>query len=146
LLGVSGMTGFGTTAAAGTIVVTNVSLGSANHGGNAKISTTYDDTGYSEDSLTTGAAGITTTYRNLATSAQLDVNAAIDVGSVVVDQIGAAGTNSLTLNVQGGTPTIDALTVSGDNLLTINAGGALTIHSLVDAANTLERVTIAGDH
>src|SRR6202034_2016375 len=138
LLGVSSIAGFGATAAANTVVVTDVTnlvSSSANTG--TAMAQVYNDAGAALETL--GGIGGNTplnqtkatsldavqsyTFNNLAASAELDVDASLapgpDIGDVVVTQIGAAGNNSLTVKGGADTTTIDKLTLSGDALVAL---------------------------
>jgi hypothetical protein len=156
LIGVTGVTGFGTDAAANTIVVTNLNVptpivlaADSGNSGTAKAAV-YDETGFSYVTLGAAQAAGTasTALNNLAAAAQIDISATSDLGQLSVTQVGTAGTNSLALDFIGAAATaVDTLTVSGDNALTIHSAelaGATTITSLIDATNTVATITIDG--
>ena len=152
LIGVTGVTGFGSTAAANTIVATDVTnqLASSSNSGTASAAI-YDETGFSYAALAgvgQTAGSVSTVFNNLAASAQLDISATGDLGQVTTTQLGASGSNSLTLNFNatGEGVTLDTLTVTGDNALVIhaNASGGQAITSLVDATNTVTTITADG--
>lgn len=164
LKGVSSVAGFGTTGAANTVDVTNVTTlvsNSANTG--TAAAQVYDDTGFAQDSLGIGGrvalnsltAGVNSnsyTFDNLAASAILTVNSGNlggtpHVGSITTTQMGVSGGNSLTVNIGavGDVTFIDSLTVTGDGALVLNGlGGLDSITSLVDATNTLSSISITG--
>jgi hypothetical protein len=165
LIGVTGVQGFGSTAAANTIVATDVTNQIANSSDSGTVSgaAVYDETGFSHAALVSDAgqtAGTTSTaFNNLAASAQLDISATGDLGQVTTTQLGASGSNSLTLSFMGneGGTTLDTLTVTGDNALVIHANavgegqsfGSLgqfqqIIGTLVDATNTVTNITVDG--
>lgn len=144
LIGVTGITGFGTTAGQGTIVdgtTGNLNLISAGNTGSVKGSTN-NDAGFAADSLTAGKSGVTNTYSNLAPSAVLTVNGGgNDLGNLVTTQTGAAGANTLTVSLLNG-DTLDSASFAGDNTLILASVGS-TITSLVDPGNTLAAIAIA---
>ena len=165
LKGVTGITQFGgTTAAANDIISTNVT-GSAGAAYDTNASHTINDTGNSTQVIGGGAVFTSTpttpvavTVNNLAQSAIVTVEntnttTASLLGSLTTTQVGAAGDNSLTLNLSSdkaaSTIKIDTVTATGDNALTINAthvatASVHTIDSLVDSGNTLASLTLAG--
>ena len=160
LSGVTGVQGFGSTAAGNTILTTGVS--NVVHSSTTALaaSTSVDETGYSAASwAAAGNVGSvhgtdSFTFANLAASAAITVDATsnTNMGDVVVTQVGAAGTNSLTVNLGSAAhhTTLDTLTVSGDNALVINTveSGASAITSLIDGGttNTLATVTVTGGY
>jgi hypothetical protein len=155
LVGTSGILGFGSTGAANTVVVTNLTNVSAGHTGAATATNTYNDTGFSRDSFTAGdgtasallATGVTT-YNNLAASAELDITngGALHIGSIVTTQVGASGTNSLTVQTSTNSVIIDSLTVAGDSLVVFNPSTSNlnnTVTTLIDSTNTLKTISVA---
>lgn len=148
LSGVTGVQGFGNTAASNTILVgstiglqaaPNTVLNSGN-GTNA----VYNDSGYAifDDGVQATLGLASTTVNNLAASAQLNLGASET--ALVVNQVGASGTNSLTVDATADA-TIGTLTVNGDDYVAINANGhSLTIDSFVDNTGTLPALTITG--
>lgn len=149
LIGVSSVSGFGTTAAAGTIVanVTNAEATSASSGSsNAAV---FDETGFSLAVVGEGhqvAGDASTTLNNLAASAEVQFALGIlSFTDVTTTQVGASGSNSLTLDFADAAM-LKTLTVNGDNALTIHADGisSSTISSLVDATNTVASISITG--
>lgn len=160
LTGVTGLQGFGTTAAGHTVLTTglaNTLAGAtalAETSGSTAAVRIDDATGFSlvnEASLSAGGRGTTsTTFANLAAAAEVDVSTAA-FGTLITTQVGAAGQNSLTVGLSTGAVTLTALNVTGDSALVINEGTAAkinTITSLVDGAatDTLATVTVTGTH
>jgi hypothetical protein len=171
LVGVSGVVGFGTTGAANTVDVKGVSLINANSANTGSATAqVYDDTAFAQVTISTGVGASfaptvsvasehgtqSYTLNNLAGSAIVNVDsgagATPHIGDLVVNQSGAAGGLSLTVNVgSAGNPTIlDSLTVSGDAALTLTSGSSglidSAVTSLVDATNSLSTLTIGGTH
>ncbi|WP_018420475.1 DUF4214 domain-containing protein [Paraburkholderia tuberum] len=157
LVGVTGVTGFGGTAAAGTVVATDVTNVAGFKSVSGTTALVYDETGFSHVGLGLGAvesAGVaqavgstSTTLNNLAASALIDVASGLTGGNLTVTQLGTAGSDSLTLNFQdagGVASTFGTVTLNGDNALTINAAGNETITSLVDSGNTLATINVTG--
>jgi hypothetical protein len=150
LIGVSSVAGFGTTAAADTIVanVANVEAQGVVSSGTSHAAV-FDDTGFSYAVIGTGhqvAGDVSTTLNNLAASAEVQFASGIlSQTSVTTTQVGASGSNSLTLDFADATA-LKTLTVNGDNALTIHADaiGGSTIGSLVDATNTVASISITG--
>lgn len=142
LNGVTGVTQLGgTTAASGNIVSTSIngsdkgSVGAGSH----------DLTGYSMVNV----QGVTTkavTLTHLAPSADVTISTTGSSTKFVLSttQTGAAGSNSMTLNI--GTHTFNAKTVSivGDNALTIHVTDTAVINTLSDSGNSLAGLTISG--
>jgi S-layer protein len=116
--------------------------------------------------LVVGMGGLGSTdithITNLAATASLTIqdsngSVGVDVGNVTTTQIGAAGTNILTVNIGGGSTGyaqayVDSLTVTGDGSLTINnaqgsgSTSANDIMSLVDGGVTTLNITGSGSH
>ena len=144
LTGVSSTTGFGSTGASGTIVsdsVTNVTANALNTGSAALA--VYDETGYAYDIIANAEFGTTSTsITNLAPSAKLTLgtNAAGTAEAINITQTGAAGQNSLTLDLQG--QTFKSIVTNGDGLLVLTSTNANTINSLSDGATTATLSTI----
>ena len=160
LNGVSGVTGFGMTAAAGTILLTGAASSNAsalvgtagvttNAHGYALIDTattavTQDDAGFFEQyysGVTTGAK----VYNNLAASAVVDSASTGTAATYTLSttQVGAAGTNSITLNLTG-IQTIAAVNFTGDYAATIKTTANSVITALNDSGNTLTTLTLSG--
>ncbi len=182
LNGVTGLSGFGPTAAAGVAVLTgssgnslvaqvgqplpgayyptgaggpavNLTLANGGIGDQGTLAgKTYNDAGFSEDTLGGGgsAATSTNTYNNLGASAQIDITAAGAVGALVVGaQTGTQGSDSLVLNfntaADGGPSTLAGLTVTSDDLVTILLNGFTdTITSFTDANSTVTSLVASG--
>jgi hypothetical protein len=154
LVGVTGVTGFGSTAAVGTVVaadVTNVIATSATTG--TLAAQVYNEAGFSHASL--GVVGLgqlagttSTVLNNLAASSVIDLtgNIGASLGNLTVTQQGAAGSDSLTLNFTTNASTLGTVTLTGDNALTIAAGNTAVITSLVDTGNTLATITVTGSN
>ena len=160
LNGVTGVTGFGMTPAAGIIVLNGASTvngtalvgtpgtTTAANGYAAKDTTTtaltQDDTGYFEQyysGATTGAK----VFNNLAASAIID---SASTGSaagytLTTTQLGTAGSESLTVNLSGA-QTIAAASFTGDNAVTIKTTANSVITSLIDPGNTMATLTLSG--
>ena len=146
LNGVSSVAGFGQTGAVNTIGTDGISViynnaGVANSG--TASAAVYAEVGYAADSI--AVFGTTSTsISNLAASAVLTLNdGGGAVAPVTISQTGGAGNTSLTLNLAAA-DTFNSITVNGDATLTINPIGNAAIHSLVDSANTLTTITVAG--
>ena len=153
LNGVSSTTGFGITGAQGALVVSgtaansvlNQTSGKANSG-SASVAT-YDQTGFSADTILAAEFGTTSTsITNLAPSAVLTLTggAATTVQAVSISQTGTAGQNSLTLTTDSAAPIFKSISTTGDALLQINPTGATTINSLVDTGGTLTTLKVVG--
>ena len=148
LLSTTNVSGFGGLGATGAIV-TNAVNSLANGGaGNLGTATgkSYDDSGFSRDLLTTGAAGVTNTFNNLGTSAELDVNGGGTVlGNAVVTQVGATGGNSLVVKLQAA-DTLSNLTATGDYAVLLNdaVGGTTTINKLTDGTGSITSLQVTG--
>lgn len=146
LVGVTGVTGFGGTAAAGTIVTTDVTSVAGHKSVSGTTALVYDETGFSHVVLGGSelAGSASTTFNNLAASALIDVAAGASVaGNVSVNQTAAAGSDSLTLNFLGA-GSLNTLTLNGDNALTVVGNGVDSITSLVDSSNTLATINVTG--
>lgn len=146
LSGVTGVQGFGSTTASNTIYssnVVNLAANSANSGNATAV--VYNETGYAifDDSLQNVLGTASTTLNNLAASGQLNIGTSET--ALIVNQVGASGTNSLTIDATG-SATIGTLTLNGDDFVTINAATphSLTINSLVDNTGTLGKLAITG--
>ena len=165
LNGVTGITGFGATAAAGVVELAGGSQalpvaiggvfksqvnGGVGNLGDAATGKTYDDTGFSEDTLGAGAAAtITNTYNNLGGFAQIDVTGAGQQGSLVIGaQTGTAGSDSFELNfaTAGGAAALNSLSVTSDDLVTIATGAGVTdtIGTFTDAGGTVASLVVTG--
>lgn len=139
--GVTGITQLGGgTAASGNIESANI-IGS-NYGSVGAGS--HDLTGYSMATVT----GVTTkavTLSHLAPSADVTISTTGSATKFVLSttQTGAAGSNSMTLNIEHA---FDAKTISvvGDNLLAINVTDSAAIGTLSDSGNTLSSLSITG--
>ncbi|CAG9271009.1 conserved hypothetical protein [Paraburkholderia unamae] len=148
LIGVTGVTGLGSSAAANTIVVDNfvTTAATSANAGDAKVAV-YDETGYSLALLGSGvqSAGTTsTTFANLSASAELDVAAGATYAPVITTQAGASGSNTLAIDFAAGATELKSLTVNGDHSLAIHNAAAATIDALVDATNTVSSITVDG--
>ena len=156
LAGVTGLQGFGTTAASNTVLATsftNTLAGAAAlpavTGSNAAV-LVNDGTGYSlvnEASLSGGVVGATSTkITGLAAAAEVDLGTTTAT-SLITTQVGAAGTNSLTVAASA-SKTLAALNVTGDWSLALSetTGNTLTVTSLVDGAttDTLTTINVSG--
>ena len=159
LVGVSSVTGFGSSVTATTsggitsgigatgAVLANVMNVMATHEdgsyGNAGKNSTYDDSGvFALDQLTTAAgAGFTTTYNGLAAAAQLNIAAAGNVGNVTVNQGGTG--NSLIVDLKSAA-TIGTLTVNNDWAARLVADANATIGTFNDASNIITTVQATG--
>ena len=163
LIGLGTVSGFGTTGAANTVLVTNVAqLVSTSANTGTATAQVYNDSGFSLDAVGAGAhaavgAAATTqhtkqsyTFNNLAASATLNLDSGAGatpfIGDVVVAQTGTSGSNSLAVNLgnAGNATTVDSLSLAGDAMLVITPLAATLITSLIDsgATNTLTTVTI----
>lgn len=129
-------------------IVANVEQQVLDNDGVTGSSKTYDDTGYSSDTLTAAnTASQTTTFKNLAPAAELYVNGGgNEVGNVTITQTGGASANSLIVDFANThTDTIDTLNVTNDWALQFNseiAAGA--VKSLVDTSGTLTNIYVTG--
>jgi hypothetical protein len=195
LNGVTGLTGFGATAAAGVakligatgpgpvtaqvgqpvpgvfhigsptgpaVFLSLFNGGLGNQGTNG--GTTYNDSGFSEDTLGGGAgvgaagpagANSTNIYNNLGAAAQIDITAVGSVGNLVIGtQVGSQGSDSFVLNfnstdfaglIDNGPVTLGGLTVTSDDLVTILLNGSLdTIGSFSDPNSTVASLVASG--
>jgi hypothetical protein len=151
---VASVKGFGSTFGDATVVATNVTsiTGSADITTLA-TSSTLDYTGFSKATLTaagTAAANTNTTkFTNLAASAELVLNATGNphIGLLETTQVGASGSNSLTVTMQTNTTTVNKLTVTGDALVKFAANGAAhTVQELADASNTVNTIQVTGNN
>jgi hypothetical protein len=169
LVGVSGVTGFGTTGAANSVDVkgvtfidatpANVTGGDTGTGG-AHV---FNAAGFSQTTISAAAGKVPVvasaatehgkvsyTFNNLASSAIVNIDSGSGatpfVGDLVVNQFGTAGSMSLTVNIgSAGSPTIvDSLTIAGDAALTLNSPfAASAVTTLVDSGS-LATLTIGG--
>ncbi len=155
LNGVTGVLGFGTTAAANSIVISGGALtdftGTADAVVKATPTATFDETGFGVVSLLATATG-TQTITNLAPSAivnSADITAN-GVVNITTSHLAAAtaGSNSLTFNITDADTHYGTLTFNGDNAWTIGtkaaAAGNSVIATLVDANNTAATLNISG--
>jgi S-layer protein len=130
-----------------------VNVSGAHTGAVGSTATTYDDTGVSLDTFT-GAGNAaaqtgTTTYGNMASSAQLDITGTVTnshIGKLAISQVGTAASNFLTITTGTAAAIADALTITGAGTLLLNSGTAATYASLTDggATNSLSKIIIAG--
>jgi hypothetical protein len=140
LAGVTTATGFGTVAAADTILSSNVSNAS-NTLITASASHSQDDTNYALQNIAAaGATVFTETVTNLASSATVTV-AGDGTFNLTTTQLGTPGSETLTLNTFG-TDTITTARETGDGTLTLNASATTVIGNLVDAGGTNQLATI----
>ncbi|MEJ2795676.1 DUF4214 domain-containing protein [Iodobacter sp. LRB] len=151
---VASVKGFGSTFGEAIVVATNVT----NITGSADITTlatssTLDYTGFSKATLTaagTAAANTNTTkFTNLAASAEVVLNATgnTHIGLLETTQMGASGSNSLTVTMQTNATTVNKLTVTGDALVKFAANGAAHIvQELADASNTVNTIQVTGNN
>ena len=165
LRGQATVSGFGTTGAGNTVVVTNVTLVDAGHAWNVANTTdtgtaaaqVIDDKGFGLHTLQLNGTGSATTLtgtqsytlNNLAESAQVVVNGGVGgshIGDLKVNQQGTSGNESLTVSMGGTAATvIDSLTVNGDALVVLNgAGNSAAVTSLADSANALTTLKLTG--
>ena len=144
LLGTPAVTGFGAIGATGAIVTNSVNVSAANNG-TVATTKTYNDVGFSLDTLTTGrAVGQTTTFNNLGTAAQINVNAGgVQVGGITTAQVGAVGSNSLILDLLGG-DTISNLVAAGDYAINLKADSVATVTTVTDATASATSLLITG--
>jgi len=156
LKGVTGVTQLGgSTAAVGNITSNDVGYSLTAPAGRLAAATgvdiagavTADDTGYSVQAISLASSGLHT-FNNLAPSSTLNITST-GTFSLATTQLGTAGSDSLTLNLNataGGT-TLTTATVIGDATLTINsieaAATPAVISNLVDSGATLTGVTIS---
>jgi len=147
---VSSTTGFGTTGAQGT-VVNDGSIVKTDSNVTATIlggTSTLDETGYSQDSVTAGEFGsVMTKILNLEPSASLTLDdSGSYLGSIYITQTGTVGQNSLTLATAAGT--YNYLNVTGDGLLVFNPSGDTAITTLEDGGttDTLATIEVTGSH
>lgn len=167
ITGLTGVTGFGVTVdpeytidpadyGAGTSVnVVTDDYGalfanvSKNNMGSATANETYNDAGYSLDTLDNSGPGFTNTYSNLGNWALLEGGDSIAGGNVVVTQAGIdpivtfiANFNSTINNLTYGNATV----AHDDPLLTLDAvGGEIILNSLTDASNTATTIAITSE-
>ena len=145
LSGITGVQGFGGTAASNTILTTGVTNVGATSITAANTNVTTDDTGFSLQAITGGTATAVQTINNLAASAIITDAVTVSIGGVVTTQVGAAGTNSLTYS-SSAAHTVTSLNVTGDNALTLTSGADTVFTSIVDGAttDTLAKISITG--
>ena len=103
---------------------------------------TVDNTGYMVATIDNGTATGAVTLSNLAQAA-IVTDAHTGNYNLTVGQVGASGTNTLTINSTG-IHTYPVLTVVGDSALTIVPTAATVVTSLVDTGNTLATLTLGG--
>lgn len=132
-----------------TIMVDNLNWDNwVENNGSAITDKVYDDAGYMSDRLVNHATGVTNTFHELAAWAALYVDGTSG-GDVVVDQVGASGTNALYVTTEysgGGAFELDKLTVNGDwNLIVDANSGDATIHTVVDATNTMTTLSLVNN-
>jgi hypothetical protein len=113
-------------------------------GGDATKSTTKDAGGNMAAVLTTGAAGFTTTFSNLANWALLQVTGAgigTSVGGVVTTQVGTAPKELYVIGTGGAL--LDSLTYDGA-LVVDSVISAIRIKSAVNASGTAPTIWLTG--
>jgi len=143
--------GFGDTAAGNTIlsdVIQQVADSSTSGVYDSVNSTSaneiYKAGGFSEIYLHDGDFGSkTTTVNSLAASGVLDVGYTNVESAVAVNQLGASGQNSLTVNF-GNYADLKSLTLNGDwtAILNNDNSSSVYIHELVDATNTISTLAL----
>lgn len=128
-------------------VLANVANVNAGNGGVAGTSKTYNDSGFSLDTVTAAQAAptTTTTFTNLAPASQLNIAGAAgtNVGTVAVTQLGTSGTNSLIVDFQTA-DTVQSLTIAGDGLDRLVADASATLSNLVDSTGSITTLVVTG--
>ena len=144
LLNTPAVTGFGALGATGA-VVTNATNVNAGNNGTAGANKAYNDTGFSLDTVATArAAGQTTTFNNLGTAAQINVNAGgVQVGGIATTQVGTVGNNSLIVDLLGG-DTVSSLSATGDYAINLKADSNTTVTTVTDATASVTSLLITG--
>ena len=141
LLGVTGITGFGSTASGSSILtsgITNNVAPSLTNTGTAAAAV-YNALGYSSLNETSVSLGTTsTTINGLAASGILSLSSAA-FHAITTNQTGAAGTNSITINTNS---SISSLTLNG----TIDANSSISSLTLNGAWEAIINAGYGGIH